>query len=153
MSLSDTAEYWNDVKRNNNRSKLPFTHLIGLDCGYYHVCDTKNLADIDCYACIKLLSKDQVRERERIKKERSKNRKKRYSKSPNEYRKPENRIISWGKYLGKKFGEVPISYLYWFVKNAYPQMKDKKRWAKEEILRREEILRGEEDDGSNNKKR
>jgi hypothetical protein len=54
----------------------------------------------------------------------------------NEQRKTEKRIISWGKYAGKRFGEVPVEYLEWFVKNAYHQMKNRKRWAEEEIKRR-----------------
>lgn len=59
------------------------------------------------------------------------------SKSPNEDRKPENRTVSWGKHFGKKFKNVPTQYLEWFVENGYRQMKARKRWAQEELNRRE----------------
>lgn len=56
----------------------------------------------------------------------------------NNRRKPGNRIISWGKYAGEKFSDVPIPYLEWFVNNAYHQMRNRKRWAKEELFRRKQ---------------
>jgi len=53
--------------------------------------------------------------------------------SSNQYKKPAERIVNWGKYAGKKFGEVPTSYLQWFVENAHPQMVNRRLWAKEEL--------------------
>ncbi len=44
--------------------------------------------------------------------------------------------MSWGIHSGKTFSEVPLQYLEWFVKNAFNQMQDRKRWAEEEIQRR-----------------
>lgn len=58
----------------------------------------------------------------------------------NEYRKPEDRDITWGKWAGKRFGVVPTSYLEWFVKNGYHQMVDRKRWAMEELDRRKKLI-------------
>ena len=57
----------------------------------------------------------------------------------NEARNPELRIVSWGKYVNKKMGEVPQEYLEWFSKNAYHQMKNRKRWVQEELARRAKL--------------
>ncbi len=53
--MTDTAEYWNDVKARTRRSKRVFTHVQGLECGHYHVQESVHANDIDCYACIKLI--------------------------------------------------------------------------------------------------
>lgn len=53
---------------------------------------------------------------------------------------PEKRRISWGKYTGWKFGAVPTEYLMWFVRNSYSQMRDRRKWAKEELSRRGVII-------------
>lgn len=61
MSLSDTAEYWWDIK--NKPYKHTFTHIKGVDCGHYHVCETKLMDSIDCYACLELIKNDpQIKE-------------------------------------------------------------------------------------------
>ena len=51
MCLSDTAEYWWDVKKRTNK-KL-FTHLKGFDYGHFHVHETNKLIQVDCYTCLK----------------------------------------------------------------------------------------------------
>jgi len=56
MSLPDTAEYWWDVKK--HFEKKVFTHAPGLMCGHFHVTESKELQDIDCYACKKLIEQD-----------------------------------------------------------------------------------------------
>ena len=56
----------------------------------------------------------------------------------NHYKKLEEKKVMWGKYYGVLFSEVPTSYLQWFVKNGYHQMKNRKRWAEQELKRREE---------------
>lgn len=58
----------------------------------------------------------------------------------NATRRPENRIVEWGKYKGVRIGEVPTSYLEWFIKNAYPQMLARREWAREELDRRREKI-------------
>lgn len=51
--MTDTAEYWNDIKASfNNIPKHKFTHAKGFDCGHFHVYESKNIDQIDCYACI-----------------------------------------------------------------------------------------------------
>lgn len=58
----------------------------------------------------------------------------------NAYKKPEDRVVGWGKYRGYKMSEVPTSYLRWFVKNAYGQMTARKEYAQQELDRRKEIF-------------
>lgn len=42
----------------NKKGKKIFNHFKGLDCGHYHVSETKDKKSVDCYACIKLLSEN-----------------------------------------------------------------------------------------------
>ena len=58
----------------------------------------------------------------------------------NEKRPPEKRICSFGKYVGKRYRDIPTDYLEWFVKNAYGQMVNRKRWAEEELEIRKRAL-------------
>lgn len=44
--------------------------------------------------------------------------------------------VSFGKYIGWKYKDVPTEYLEWFVKNAYKQMKNRADWAERELSRR-----------------
>lgn len=53
---------------------------------------------------------------------------------------PARRKITWGKHSGKFFEEVPTEYLQWFVKNAYTQLANRREWAIQELLRREEAV-------------
>lgn len=60
MALSDTAEYWWDVK--GNKGYFPnrnFTHIKGADCGHYHVHESNELDEIDCHACKRLIEGDE----------------------------------------------------------------------------------------------
>jgi len=56
MALTDTAEYWQDVK--NRPIKHIFTHIKGKDCGHYHVAESDELNSIDCFACKKIIEED-----------------------------------------------------------------------------------------------
>lgn len=58
---------------------------------------------------------------------------------PNEHVIPGERLVSWGKYCGKRFKEVPTEYLQWFINNAYDHMEARRRWAEEELERRQFI--------------
>lgn len=57
MCLPDTAEYWWDVKGASQRrkDKHVFTHKKGLECGHFHVYESKKIKQVDCHACIKIL--------------------------------------------------------------------------------------------------
>lgn len=56
MSLPDGAEYWWDVKANHNKKHV-FMHKKGLDCGHFHVLETKKTKWVDCHACLALMPK------------------------------------------------------------------------------------------------
>lgn len=56
----------------------------------------------------------------------------------NHYKPLDKKVVSFGKYAGKKYSEVPTEYLEWFVGNAYPQMRNRLEWAKQELQRRRE---------------
>lgn len=55
MALSDTAEYWQDVKASFGRTKHKFTHVPNFDCGHFHIRDAQYINEVDCYACKKAL--------------------------------------------------------------------------------------------------
>jgi hypothetical protein len=59
-----------------------------------------------------------------------------YGYGRNAYKKPEDRVVGWGKYSGAKMSEVPTDYLQWFVKNAYGHMTARKEYAQQELERR-----------------
>lgn len=54
----------------------------------------------------------------------------------NERRKPEERTVSFGKYRGMKYTEVPTDYLVWLTTQGWPHWADRKRWATQELKRR-----------------
>jgi len=58
MCLSDTAEYWQDVKR----SRMPYMgtdyyHIPNADCGRKHWHEAKAIDDVNCSDCLKLIAK------------------------------------------------------------------------------------------------
>lgn len=56
MSLSDTAEYWQDVKGGGGQSsKHIFTHLKGLPCGHHQIEKTTIFFEVDCRACKRII--------------------------------------------------------------------------------------------------
>lgn len=50
------------------------------------------------------------------------------------------KVVSFGKYAGWKYEDVPTEYLEWFVANAYGQMVNRKDWAERELARRKLAL-------------
>lgn len=57
MSLSDTAEYWNDVKKYRGWYGVTgFWHAKGCKCGHFHKNETRYISEVDCKACLKVLS-------------------------------------------------------------------------------------------------
>jgi hypothetical protein len=93
MALTDTAEYWNDLKEQRNRIHFSFTHLKRKDCGYYHKYETEKVGDVDCYACIKLFTDEERVKYKKVQRKREMNRQKKI-------RKKNNRILR--KYLNKQ---------------------------------------------------
>lgn len=55
---------------------------------------------------------------------------------PNRFQPVEQKIISWGKYAGMRFMDVPTNYLKWFASHGYKQMKNRKAWSIKELSRR-----------------
>jgi len=54
MSLSDTAEYWWDIKR--HRESNSFRHAKGVNCGHNHnTIDTEYIEDVECNACKRII--------------------------------------------------------------------------------------------------
>lgn len=58
MSLSDTAEYWNDVKGHYRGwfGVTGFWHAKGCQCGHFHKNETRYISEVDCKACLKVLA-------------------------------------------------------------------------------------------------
>jgi ssDNA-binding Zn-finger/Zn-ribbon topoisomerase 1 len=57
MSLSDTAEYWQDVKsyRPINFNRKQYYHIPNAECGRKHWNEAKALGDVNCKDCLDLL--------------------------------------------------------------------------------------------------
>jgi ssDNA-binding Zn-finger/Zn-ribbon topoisomerase 1 len=58
MSLSDTAEYWNDVK--GFKPYMPYVgkqyyHIPNAECGRKHWNEAKAIDDVNCTDCLKLI--------------------------------------------------------------------------------------------------
>ena len=56
MALSDTAEYWFDVKSRRAYNGPKFIHLKGMECGHYHVAESNKLIDVDCHVCVRKIN-------------------------------------------------------------------------------------------------
>lgn len=55
MALTDTAEYWQDVKNNYPYTGQDFYHIPNANCGHRHLYEAKKLGDVNCYSCLKLI--------------------------------------------------------------------------------------------------
>lgn len=58
MSLSDTAEYWQDVKRNYPYMGPNYYCIKDVDCGHKHHFESEYLNDINCRGCKKLIKEN-----------------------------------------------------------------------------------------------
>ena len=74
MTLSDTTEYWKDIKNNFNRFYVSYIHLKGKECNYFHKCEDDNIGNVTCPACIKLFTDEEKIEYSKIQKKREKRR-------------------------------------------------------------------------------
>ena len=92
MTLSDTAEYWQDVREYFTNRRRTFVHILGVDCGHHHGNETLRLRYVDCHACRKLyLENEDLRERVN----------KRFRKSRSRWVKAQLAKIGRNKYSGK----------------------------------------------------
>jgi hypothetical protein len=96
MSLPDTVEYWWDVKKHFSNPKRVFTHAPGLECGHFHVSESKELDEIDCHACKKLIEQDPI-----LKQRLEQNNGKRYLQHRRKKGFALTSAIRFGKYKGK----------------------------------------------------
>jgi ribosomal protein S27E len=120
MSLPDTAEYWQDVNRPSN--KHVFTHIKGKDCGHFHVTESKELSEIDCHACKKIIENDAE-----LKSQFEKNNGKRY----NDHRKKKGfKLLST-----IKFGKYKCQTLQWIIDNDINYF----NWVKDKLLFHPEV--------------
>lgn len=56
--MTDTAEYWQDVK--THREPNSFYHAKGVNCGHKHNIDTIYRDDVTCYACLNIIEIDNI---------------------------------------------------------------------------------------------
>lgn len=122
MSLSDTAEYWNDVKKQTH--KRVFTHSKGLDCGHHHICESDELQEINCYACKKIIDLDAD-----LKNKLEQNNGKAYQKYRNKKGCTLDDFIWFGKYKGKN------KTIQWIIENDRNYFE----WLKPKLLLHTEI--------------
>jgi ribosomal protein S27E len=120
MSLSDTAEYWQDVKKPSN--KYVFTHIKGKDCGHFHVSESNELNEIDCHACKKIIEADQE-----LKDQLKQNNGKRYL---NHRKKVGFNLLST-----IKFGKYKGQTIQWIINNDLNYF----RWLKDKIVLHPEL--------------
>ena len=54
--MTDTAEYWWDVKQNKSWvGRTTFYHIPNALCGHKHYHEAKKLGNVNCYACLELI--------------------------------------------------------------------------------------------------
>lgn len=56
MNLPDTAEYWQDVKRNYPYCGPNYYHIPNYNCGHRHLYLAKRLGDVNCKSCLKAIN-------------------------------------------------------------------------------------------------
>ena len=129
MALSDTAEYWNDVKKQKLYEGYKcFTHLKNIDCGHNHKIESDEYDDIDCYACKKIIDTD-VELKNRLISNNGKRQKKAYNKRKKKKGYKLKSIIKFGKYKGHQ------KTIQWIIKNDTSYFE----WLKGKILLNKEV--------------
>jgi hypothetical protein len=53
--MSDTAEYWWDVKATKAWYGTTFYHIPNAPCGHRHLHEAKKLGNVNCYSCLELI--------------------------------------------------------------------------------------------------
>lgn len=124
--MTDTAEYWNDVKRGGFR--LTITHYEGFECGHYHKYESKKLTHVTCNACLLMISNDpDLSEKKQIEDQKS------LIRIQNERRKKRGyklkSTLKFGKYKGT--GKT----LQWVIDNDKSYFK----WMQDKVLFHPEV--------------
>lgn len=128
MALSDTAEYWQDVKRRDY--KHVFTHIKGKECGHYHVAESDELIDIDCFACKKLIESDDTL-KNTLKANNGKRHRKWEAKQKRKKGYKLDSIIKFGKFKGQN------KSIEWLINNEPSYF----NWLEDKILLHSEVDR------------
>lgn len=55
--MTDTAEYWNDVRQHFSRYRPTYTCLVNLECKYEHKYETKHISSVTCRSCLEIIYK------------------------------------------------------------------------------------------------
>ena len=128
MALSDTAEYWQDVKRRDY--KYVFTHIKGKECGHYRIAESDELNDIDCFACKKIIENDND-----LKTRLENNNGKRHSKWQAKQKRKKgyklDSVIKFGKFKGQN------KSIEWLINNEPSYF----NWLEDKILLHSEVDR------------
>jgi len=80
VTLTDTAEYWNDVDEHYSRKRY-FVHIEGVECGHYHTCESSNVTMITCRACKEALKNDEALREKMNKLEKKREKRRRYKRN------------------------------------------------------------------------
>lgn len=80
MCMSDTAEYWFDVKNRRPYNGPDYYHIPGFECGHRHLYEAKYVSDVNCKQCKAAIAKghphglksDEQKEIDQANRERSK---------------------------------------------------------------------------------
>ena len=126
MALTDTAEYWQDVKRPSN--KRVFVHIKGADCGHYHVAESDELNSIDCFACLKLVKADEIL-KNRLEQNNGKRKRRYEAKRKRKKGYKLDSIIKFGKYKGQN------KSIEWIIRND----KSYFNWLEDKLLLNSEV--------------
>ena len=59
--MTDTAEYWQDVKKKSAYVGVQYSHIPDIDCGHRHLHETSIIKNINCNACKKLLTPEIIK--------------------------------------------------------------------------------------------
>lgn len=60
MCMSDTAEYWWDIKSNYPYAGPNYWHIPDAVCGHRHLFEAQKLGDVNCINCLKLIKEGYI---------------------------------------------------------------------------------------------
>lgn len=124
--MTDTAEYWNDIKR---RSFTPTYYCLqGIDCGYSHKYETTKIHNVSCRGCLEIISKDCELSEKRQNAILSQKRKQEHARRKKKGYKLQS-IIKFGKYKGYQ------RTLQWVIDNDNSYF----RWMQGKVLFHPEV--------------
>ena len=124
MGLTDSAEYWRDVK--NKPIHHVFTCGKGIECGKSHKIESDELDKVDCRFCKRIIKNDDALKRE-FEKNNGKSLKKIEQQKRDMYGYKLNQSIKFGKFKGKS--------IKWIIDNQQSYF----NWLKDKITYHSEV--------------